>query len=301
MKAKVPTPYHSIVGAVLLLAVGAPAQNLLVGNEINNAVIEITPTGEQSTYAQNMWQVYGLAFDHTGNLYAGLVGGIVRVTPGGAQTYICYDAPWGIALNSAGNIFGADYNGGNIFEYTPTGARSTFASGLNHPTDLAFDSAGNLFVASQGGNDIIEIAPNGMQSIFASGMNNPTGLAFDSAGNLFVGNTGSADIIKITPSGTQSIFTSGGELNAPFGMAFDLAGDLFVANHYGNTITKISPSGVQSLFASGIGLPTGLAFQGETLPVPEPSVFGLLAAGAAAYLGCRGRKARREGGVSNLP
>ena len=34
-----------------------------------------------------------------------------------------------------------------IFEYTPTGTQSTYASGLDIPRGLAFDSIGNLFAA----------------------------------------------------------------------------------------------------------------------------------------------------------
>ena len=39
--------------------------------------------------------------------------------------------PYGLAFNSAGNLFVADYGSGNIYEFTPGGVRSTFASGLN--------------------------------------------------------------------------------------------------------------------------------------------------------------------------
>jgi hypothetical protein len=42
--------------------------------------------------------------------------------------------------------------------------------------------------------------------------------------------------------------------------------------------------GEESTFASGLGAPTFLAFQGETLPVPEPSALGLVAVGAIALL-----------------
>ena len=95
--------------------------------------------------------------------------------------------PVNLAFNSGGNLFEADYNSGNIYEFTPGGVRSTFASGLNGPDGLAFDSAGNLFVGAQLSGNIIEIAPGGVQSVFASGLN-PNGLAFNSAGDLFEAN-----------------------------------------------------------------------------------------------------------------
>src|SRR5437764_1134250 len=85
----------------------------------------------------------------------------------------------------AQNLFEADANSGHIYEFTPGGARSTFASGLNGLAGLAFDSAGNLFEADNGSGHIYEFAPGGAQSTFASGLNGPVGLAFDSAGNLF--------------------------------------------------------------------------------------------------------------------
>jgi len=86
-----------------------------------------------------------------------------------------------LAFNSAGDLFASENERGNIWEYTPSGTRSLFASGLSYPIGLAFNNAGDLFVANYGyygGNSITEITPNGSQSIFASGLNGPTALAF---------------------------------------------------------------------------------------------------------------------------
>jgi hypothetical protein len=82
----------------------------------------------------------------------------------------------------AQNLFVADFGSGNIYEFTPGGAQSTFASGLSSPAGLAFDSAGNLFEAERGpdafNGSINEFTPDGAQSIFASGLSGPYGLAF---------------------------------------------------------------------------------------------------------------------------
>ncbi len=155
------------------------------------------------------------------------------------------------ALAPAQNLFEADASSGNIYEFTPSGAQSTFVSGLNNQlaaAQLAFNSAGDLFVTSFFGNNITEFTPNGVESTFASGLLTPAGLAFNSAG------------------------------------------DLIVTSFFGHTIYEFTPGGAESTFASGLGAPTFLAFQGETLPVPEPSAWGLLAVGASALLVCR-RKA----------
>jgi hypothetical protein len=88
------------------------------------------------------------------------------------------NGPTGLAFNSTGDLFAAD--SGNIFEYTPGGARSTFASGLDITYGLAFNSAGNLFVGDIGTltSSIYEYTPGGDKSIFAFGVNDPVGLAF---------------------------------------------------------------------------------------------------------------------------
>jgi hypothetical protein len=62
---------------------------------------------------------------------------------------------------------------GGILEYTPSGAQTTFVSGLQSPRGLAFDDTGNLFVATtnNAGNPsqegkVLKFAPSGTQSIF---------------------------------------------------------------------------------------------------------------------------------------
>ena len=119
---------------------------------------------------------------------------------------------------SPGDLFESDFGSGNIFEFTPGGTRSTFASGLNGPLGLAFDSAGNLFEADYSSGNIYEFTPGGTRSTFASGLSNPIGLAFNSAGNLFEADFGSGNIYEFTPGGTRSTFASG--LNAPTFLAF---------------------------------------------------------------------------------
>ena len=181
----------------------------------------------------------------------------------------------------AQNLFVSDYSE-NVYEFTPGGVQSTFAhSGVSTPNGLAFNSAGDLFVANYEPNAITEITPSGVVSTFASGLSFPCGLAFNSAGDLFEADFSSGNIYEFTTSGAKTTFASG--LNTPLGLAFNSAGDLFVSQEHSGTITEITPGGVQSTFASGLS-PTDLAFQGEILPMPEPSVLGLLAVGVTALL-----------------
>jgi hypothetical protein len=67
-------------------------------------------------------------------------------------------------------------------------------------------------------------------------------------------------------------------------LAFNSTGNLFVSDFGGGVyIYEFAPDGTRSAFESSVGA-IGLAFQGETLPVPEPSALGLLAVGVTALL-----------------
>src|SRR5271169_5483505 len=82
------------------------------------------------------------------------------------------------SIASAQNLFVSDDVANNIYQYTPGGVQSTFASGLNQPWGIAFNSAGNLFTADTGSGNIYEFTPGGVRSTFASGLANPSGVAF---------------------------------------------------------------------------------------------------------------------------
>lgn len=165
-----------------------------------------------------------------------------------------------------GNLFVAGYYGGDIYEFTPGGAQSTFASGLGNPDGLAFNSAGDLFVATVttvpgAAGYIDEFTPGGAQSTFAAtGTSAPDGLAFDSAGNLFEADGLSGLIFEFTPGGVQTTFASG--FSDTMGLAFDNAGNLYVSDNSASTITEITPGGTKTIFAS-VSVPFGLAFDSK--------------------------------------
>jgi len=184
----------------------------------------------------------------------------------GAVFLICSSA---VAQNLFVSVSGAEWgnpNRGSIYKFTPNGARTTFAVGLNYPSGLAFDSRGSLFVADYDNNTntpvIYTFTPTGVRSTFASGLSGA--LAFDNAGNLFVADGGSGSILKFTPGGARSTFVSG--LDGGGGLAFDRAGNLFVTD--GGSIVgpghghlyKFTPNGVRSTLASGFITPGALAF-----------------------------------------
>ena len=220
------------------------AGNVIITEYTNNSLRRISTAA--ATYGQvttlgSFAGACGAAVDLSGNIYVSETGNhrIRKVTPGGTITTLAgsgsvgstdgvssaasFNYPNGIAIDSAGNIFVADYINNRIRMVTSAGVVSTlagngaaaFADGLatnasfNAPKGVAVDSSGNVFVADYGNNCIrIITTVNGVSTVStlagngADGagisFNGPSGVAVDSTGNIFVADTNNNRIIKIT-------------------------------------------------------------------------------------------------------
>ena len=122
-------------------------------------VYRFTPNGVRTTLASGFITPNSLAFDSAGYLFLvdggdidGLGGAIYKFTPAGVQsTFVSatdfFIDEFGLAIDSANNLFVPDLEPGNIYKFTPAGVRSIFAnipsnfqSGVS-PISLAFQPA----------------------------------------------------------------------------------------------------------------------------------------------------------------
>lgn len=293
--------------AMLLFTSSVPAQNVFVSGSSGN-IYQFTPGGTQSTFASALVTPSGLAFDGAGDLFAGdnHTGDIYEFKPGyvNGQTPITFASGFsgatGLAFDKAGNLYmSMGAAGSTIFEFAPGYLNGqtpiTFATGLIGVEGLAFDSAGNLYAAGSGGANVItKITPGHVKSTLPlTGLNEPGMLAFDTLGDLFIANNFGGNIIKYSAGGVES--TLAGGVGSPYGLAFNNAGILFEGDANTPNVNEFTSGGTESPFVTGSG--TGalgwMAIQGVPLPVPEPSTWGLLAAGFTMLLVRRFKHSRR--------
>jgi sugar lactone lactonase YvrE len=212
------------------------------------------------------------------SLLAGMLGGSGNIDgPTGR-----FSSPEGVAVDTAGNLYVADYGNHTIRKRAPDGVITTVAglagvsgaadgSGsearFSQPSDTAVDGAGNVYVADHAG--IRKITPDGVVSTIvgmSDGSPSLGGLAVDANGLIYVAGGGENAVFKITASGVVTTLAGTGAWGSadglakqatfayPAAVALDRAGNVYVADRENFTIRRISPIGFVTTVAGTAGL-----------------------------------------------
>ena len=195
----------------------------------------------------------GIAVDSAGNLYIAdtmnnrileVSNGVITTVAGGGSslgdngpaTSAQLANPQGVAVDSAGNLYIADYSNNRVRKVsngiitTVAGNGTDGFSGDNGPATnaqlyapaaVAVDSAGNLYVADAGNNRIRKVSKGVITTVAGGGSSGlgdngpatsaqlytPEGIAVDSAGNVYVADRDSNRIRILKPVGSSCTYS----------------------------------------------------------------------------------------------
>lgn len=285
------------------------AGNVYVADSANHTIRKVTPAGVVTTLAgvpgstgtasatpARFNEPFGVAVDSAGTAYVADTNNnaIRKVSPAGVVTTLAggngmgsadgtgaaarFAEPRGIALDSSGNVYVADYENDTIRKVTPAGVVTTLAGAVNTPGFA--DGTGS-----------------------AARFRSVNGIAVDGAGNLYVADAGNRAIRKVSPAGVVTTLVDGsnGQLGEPRGVAVAADGTVYVADHGAHVIHRISPAGVVTRLAGTA--PTPGSSDGASALFNRPS--GIVIDGAnglvvADTTNCTIRRVTLAGAVTTL-
>jgi sugar lactone lactonase YvrE len=257
--------------------------NLFVADKSNHTIREVSSSGVVTTLAglagtfgttdatgtdARFNQPTGVAVGSGGDVYVAdsINNAIRRVTPQGAVTTLAgtpgsagsvdgtastalFRQPFGVAIDSSGNVYVADFGNNSIRKVTQGGTVTTLAGVEGTSTTT---------------NTLGQPAPAGHAdgTGATASFSEPTGIAIDSGGNLYVSDTGNNTIRKVTSAGVVTTLagTAGdagsadgtgaaARFNGPRGLAVDGNGNIYVADAGNSLVRKITSAGVVTTLA----------------------------------------------------
>jgi len=237
---------------------------LYVADTKNNTIRKVTSTGTVTTLAGT----------------AGTEG-----STNGTGAAARFNEPFGIAVDSAGDLFVVDASNNAVRKVTAAGVVTTLAGGgapgtadgtgtaarLDEPRGICIDTNGTLYVADYDNHLIRRITPAGVVTTLAgqadapgsadgvgtaASFRGPMGIAVDATGVVYVADSGNRSIRRIAANGTVTTLSlSGGRLSEPRGVVLTAAGTLLVADYGSHSIRSITSSGAISTLAGSADSP----------------------------------------------
>jgi sugar lactone lactonase YvrE len=237
------------------------ANNCVWKLDASGLVVRVAGTSTESGYSG----------DGGPALMAGLNGPNGLVLDGAGNLYIADTGNNVIRMMAAnGAITTVAGNGTN--GYSGDGGPATSAQ-LNYPYGVAVDTGGNLYIADTGNSRIREVtldgsittvAGNGTQGYSGDGASAtsaelyyPFGVAVDAAGNLYIADNWNGVVRMVAADGTITTVAGNGktgysgdggpatsaEFDSVIGLTADAAGNIYVADLYNSVIRRFVPNG----------------------------------------------------------
>jgi len=258
--------------------------------------------GGPATAAQ-LGQAQGLVADSSGNIYVADAADhrVRKITPAGLITTVAgtgrsgfsgdggpaaaalLNHPYGLALDSSGNLYIADFGNWRVRRVSLDGVIRTVAGGgstlptpeggdaiqaqLRQPRNVVLDSNGNLYISDFMDHCVYKVTPEGVILRFAgtgtpgaggdggpaasAQLYSPAGLAVDRAGALYIADTVNLRIRKVSGGLISTVPNATGFSALPTGLAVDSAGDLYVAVSGTRQILKLTLGGLRAFAGTG--------------------------------------------------
>ncbi len=237
-----------------------PDGNLYIADNYNDCIRRVNSDRIINTVVDaDLHSPYGIAFAPDGSLY-------VSERHGYRISKVDVD---GVVNTIAGSFLTSGFSG----DYS-----LAINAKFNHPIGIAFDSSGKLYIADYWNHRVRRISTNGIiktvagsggtvysgggfsgDGSFATGalLNRPTSVAVDPDGNLYIADNKNSRIRQVNKQGRITTIVSPSKVTSPEGLQFGPDGNLYFTDTTSNQIFRLRSSAFPSFSLGNITIPSG--------------------------------------------
>jgi len=221
-----------------------------------------------------------LTITQAGSTYVRAAGPVTKL----GSTNNNFNMPWGVDVDSAGNVYIADQLNNAIKEWIAASNTviTLVSNGLNQPSGVSVDRSGNVII-TDGKNNAIKkwiATSHNVVTVVSNGLNNPYHTAVDGAGNIYIADFNNGDIKEWLAANSNLItLVSSTNLSGPTKVSLDAATNLYISDYFHNEVKELisTNSNLVSLFSplSGQGPNAAVCDGGGNLFVADEGNYDI--------------------------
>ena len=186
--------------------------------------------------------------------------------------------PYGVTVDSSGNVYVADHSNQRIVKWAPGATEGiSIITGI-YPYGIHVDGSGNIYLSDHNNHRVLKYtlsAGSYTQSIVAGGngqgsglnqLNYPYGIHVDGSETIYVVDPNNHRIMKWSKDASQGIVVAGGkgqgdalnQLSNPRDLAVDSSGNIYIADRSNHRIVKWAQNAIEGVVVAGGNYGSGL-------------------------------------------
>jgi len=217
--------------------------NIYIADPTNNQIVKLNSTGTYISTYIGLTNIYGVAVDSIGNIYANYGTNIIARVTSGSFVNSFYSSEitiGGIALDSLGNIYVSNNTSNQITKINSSGIVVSNFNAFAPTISVSVDFSGNIFALTNSNGVVLKLSSAGTVVNLFNFSGNPTALTVDSNGYVYALCSGPpSQLVILSP--TLAVLYRLAIAGISNSIVLDSSKNIYILKTASNSILKLNP------------------------------------------------------------